>query len=250
MQYIDAELLYDFLKKQVREDKNQYFRYCDKLIRELYKISDICLINGEKYFEQYYDLSTTNCFIKNDDFIFIDLYRGKTKISEKDALISVIKSFPLAIDISLDDLYKRYGVEEDRKEQKVDSGIFTIAVDKIDYKIVSNRKLIEAGISDISQFDVKSVLNKSIIVYGSGDFANGFFDKFGGQSKIVFVADSNPKKWGQVFRGYEIKNPEEIRKTANCTVVICIDVYSNVLTSLKGMGIKDIKIFDPVLSVT
>ena len=110
--------------------------------------------------------------------------------------------------------------------------------------------MIEAGINGISQFDVKSVLNKSIIVYGSGDFANRFLDTFGGQSKIAFVADSNPRKWGQVFRGCEIKKPEEIQKTSNSAVVICIDVYSEVLASLKGMGIEYIKIFDPVLSVT
>ncbi len=94
----------------------------------------------------------------------------------------------------------------------------------------------------------KDISGKKIYLFGSGDYATKFIDKFKDEYKIVGCLDNNPEKWGASVKGIPVFSPEVLKdETAGYKVFICIKFYDDVLDQLKNMSVPNIAVFDPRL---
>lgn len=94
----------------------------------------------------------------------------------------------------------------------------------------------------------KGIENRKIYLFGSGQYAERFVKQFGQYFDIAGIVDNRESRWGETLSGVEIHSPEVLKEiAAPFRVFICIKFYEEVLFQLKGMGIREIAVYDPGL---
>lgn len=91
---------------------------------------------------------------------------------------------------------------------------------------------------------------KKIILFGSGNFATTFVERFAGEYDIAGIVDNNSLKWGTELLEIPIFSPEYLKSLEEGTykVLICIKNYLPIIKQLEDMGIKNYGIYDSNLS--
>lgn len=97
------------------------------------------------------------------------------------------------------------------------------------------------------QIGIESALKKyrKFVLFGAGNMCRNYMKCYGKKYPPLFTCDNNPKTWGTVFEGLEVKSPEELNSLPeDCCVVICNIYYREIETQLREMGIKNIGYFN------
>jgi len=69
--------------------------------------------------------------------------------------------------------------------------------------------------------------NRSVLVYGAGDHSVHLFAHFQIEDHVANYIDSDPKKWGTMFRGKLVLEPSAIGDISDSTIVISSHDYEN-----------------------
>lgn len=86
---------------------------------------------------------------------------------------------------------------------------------------------------------------KNIVLFGAGNMCRAFMKAYGDRVHPLFTCDNNPKSWGSVFEGLEVKSADALRDLPEDTgVYICNMYYREIEAQLKEMGIKNIEFFN------
>lgn len=87
--------------------------------------------------------------------------------------------------------------------------------------------------------------NKKFILFGAGNMCRNYMKCYGEKYPPLFTCDNNPKLWGTMFEGLEVKDPEELKKLPkDCCVVICNIYYREIEAQLREMGVENIGYFN------
>ena len=91
---------------------------------------------------------------------------------------------------------------------------------------------------------------KKVFLFGSGNFATTFIDRFGKDYNIVGILDNNSAKWGSALFEIPIFSPAYLNtlEEGSYKVIICIKNYLPIVNQLEDMGIKNYGIYDSNLS--
>jgi len=87
--------------------------------------------------------------------------------------------------------------------------------------------------------------HKKFVLFGAGNMCRNYMKCYGEKYPPLFTCDNNPKLWGTIFEGLEVKNPEELKKIPkDCCIVICNIYYREIEEQLHKMGIENIGYFN------
>lgn len=95
--------------------------------------------------------------------------------------------------------------------------------------------------SQSNMFDVVSGLrDRRVVLFGSGNYAKYYMEKYGGSYVPDFIVDNDREQWYSRKYGLEIRNPEEIQKLDYGTycVVIAVNNYVPVVEQLERMDVE------------
>lgn len=78
-------------------------------------------------------------------------------------------------------------------------------------------------------------------MFGSGKYADCYFEKYGKRYAPLFIIDNNSEKWGTLKNGIEIKSPTELNNLEKETyrVVIAIANFMPIIRQLQSMGLNE-----------
>lgn len=97
------------------------------------------------------------------------------------------------------------------------------------------------------QIEMESSLKKykKFVLFGAGNMCRNYMKCYGAKYPPLFTCDNNPKTWGTIFEGLEVKNPEALRQLPeDCCVVICNMYYREIEMQLREMGIVNVGYFN------
>ncbi len=97
------------------------------------------------------------------------------------------------------------------------------------------------------QIEIENNLKKykQFVLFGAGNMCRNYMKCYGEKYPPLFTCDNNPKTWGTMFEGLEVKNPEVLRQLPkDCCVVICNIYYREIETQLREMEIENIGYFN------
>ena len=69
--------------------------------------------------------------------------------------------------------------------------------------------------------------NHQLLVYGAGDHSVHLFSHFLLENHVINYVDSDPKKWGTMFRGKLVLEPHAIGDITDATVIISSHDYQD-----------------------
>lgn len=84
-------------------------------------------------------------------------------------------------------------------------------------------------------------INKGIILYGasgSGEKIVMLLETLGLSDKIITVTDSDEKKWGTIWMGYEVSNPYKLNTITNEALIIITSVYLDEISNFLKNKLK------------
>lgn len=217
----------------------------------------------------YIDMVSINCIYTGEEFVFFDqeffienfpvnaifirtidfIYGGKPELEKIYPKEDLLKYFNL---YTHQDIWRRKSnvfLEGLRNEKEL-SGYHKLH--RKDYRaMVSNRHRMDYSQEEYGRLFTnifKGLGNKKIYLFGSGRYSEQFVAQFGMYYDIVGIVDNNEKRWGEKLSGIKIYSPTILGEIeAPFKVFICIKFFQDVLLQLKGMGIKDISVYDPRL---
>ncbi len=86
---------------------------------------------------------------------------------------------------------------------------------------------------------------KKLVLFGAGNMCRNYMKCYGEKYPPLFTCDNNPKLWGTMFEGLEVKNPEVLKELPrDYCVVICNIYYREIEAQLREMGIENIGYFN------
>lgn len=85
--------------------------------------------------------------------------------------------------------------------------------------------------------------NNKCIIFGAGNMGNMAYRFLKREYEIIGFADNNSKRWGEVFCGKLIYNPDELKQLKAVEVIIASIYYASIYKQLKEMGIINVTIF-------
>lgn len=97
------------------------------------------------------------------------------------------------------------------------------------------------------QISIENNLKKynKFVLFGAGNMCRNYMKCYGRKYPPLFTCDNNPKLWGTIFEGLEVKNPETLKNIPkDCCVVICNIYYREIEAQLREMGIENIGYFN------
>lgn len=92
------------------------------------------------------------------------------------------------------------------------------------------------------QLSIENVIKKysSRVLFGAGNMCRNYMKCYGEEFPPLYTCDNNAKIWGTTFEGFEIKNPEELKKLPqDCAIFICNIYYDEIEKQLREMGITN-----------
>lgn len=217
----------------------------------------------------YLDLAPINCFMTEDGSVFFDQEFYVPQIPANAIFLRLIE----VVYAYWPEGYRLLPMDEvlDYFNLKTNAEIFRLQVSKnlIDFindqELAAYNRKVRADYNTIvnnrfrmdytqDQYEklftdiFKDVEGKKIYLFGSGDYAKKFIEKFRNEYKIAACIDNNEGKWGTDVEGIPICSPEAlVNETEGYKVFICIKFYDDVLAQLKDMAVPNIAVFDPRL---
>ena len=86
---------------------------------------------------------------------------------------------------------------------------------------------------------------KKFVLFGAGNMCRNYMKCYGEKYPPLFTCDNNPKFWGTMFEGLEVRKPEVLKELpGDCCVVICNIYYREIEAQLREMGIGNIGYFN------
>lgn len=86
---------------------------------------------------------------------------------------------------------------------------------------------------------------KKFILFGAGNMCRNYMKCYGEKYPPLFTCDNNPKLWGTIFEGLEVKSPMSLRELPqDCAVIICNIYYREIEVQLKELGVENISYFN------
>ena len=82
-------------------------------------------------------------------------------------------------------------------------------------------------------------INKPLVLFGAGAVAEEYLDKYAWKGNILFIVDNDVNRHNTSYKGYLVKNPEELLKFKNRVSVLVTnkDNEKAIGTQLHNMGI-------------
>ena len=80
--------------------------------------------------------------------------------------------------------------------------------------------------------------DKKVILFGAGPTCDELLSKI--PLECAYIVDNDPNLWGKKFRGFEIRNPDQLTKesrTSIAVIIACTDILS-IVSQLEGMDLK------------
>lgn len=219
----------------------------------------------------YIDLVSLNCFVVNGEFVFYDqefcytnlpakvmlqrtidfVYRGNVQMEKILPKKELEERYHLSAYQSLWYQWEGYFLSTLRKESELSSyhrkyrrdiGVLNSNRQRLNYSQEEYEKIFR----NIFQ----GTEGKKIIVFGSGNFAKTFIERYGLEYNITGILDNDSVKWGSSFFDIPIYSPEYLHKLeeGSYKVIICIKNYLPIINQLQSMGIKNYGIYDSNLS--
>ena len=163
--------------------------------------------------------------ILKKDFFF-ERYRLKEKLA----------GWGKFIDGFTHELRKQDVMERFWEETSVPWGYLSSNRSKINRIHLDERKLFFDILSDIE--------DKKIYIFGTGKFAEYFWDEYGKDLRIEGFLD-NKYEDIKKFHGFKVLSPEILKqfKSEDIKVIICIKNYAPIVDQLISMGIDNISIY-------
>ena len=205
--------------------------------------------NGPLYFDQEFyvpQLSTNSIFMRTLEFVYSNCPQMYQVIKYDDLLdyfnLSRHKAFFQAqANKYIADFVNKKELASFEKMNQPDYHNLATNRFRMDYTQEEYEKLF----TDI----FKDAEGKKMYLFGSGDYAKKFIDKYKDQYDIAGIIDNNRDKWGTDLEGIRIYQPAQLLKEeSGYKVFICIKFYDEVLAQLKKMGVSHIGIYDPRLT--
>lgn len=86
---------------------------------------------------------------------------------------------------------------------------------------------------------------KNFVLFGAGNMCRNYMKCYGEKYPPLFTCDNNPKLWGTMFEGLEVKKPEDLKYLPrDYCVVICNIYYREIEVQLREIGIENIGYFN------
>lgn len=90
----------------------------------------------------------------------------------------------------------------------------------------------------------EQLLEKQIIVYGTGVFGNRCIKKLSEMGITpLYCSDIDKKKWGEMFHGIEIIAPSNLKQIDNILVIVAIEQFYGAYTYLLNLGLVNVAIY-------
>lgn len=217
----------------------------------------------------YVDLASINCFHTEKGFLFFDQELYLENFPANAIFIRTVdfiyKGWQEAEQIlPLEELLKHFHLYEHRAVwwKAVNMFLNELRNDRVlggyhrrcrrdDRTVMSNRYRMDYTQEEYDRLFgniFRGADNKKIYLFGSGKYAEQFIEQFGKYYEIAGILDNNRDRWGYDVSGIRIGAPSCLRDCEEpFKVFICIKYFEEVLSQLKGMGVKDISVYDPRL---
>lgn len=91
----------------------------------------------------------------------------------------------------------------------------------------------------------EDIANKKIYLFGAADSMRIWLERFGLREQVVCTFDNDPDKWGKLYFGVEVRNPEELPELvgADSCVIVASLWHQEIGRQLEKMGIDDYFVF-------
>lgn len=219
----------------------------------------------------YIDLVALNCFVVGGEFVFYDqefcyknlpakvmlqrtidfIYRGNVQMEKILPKKKLEERYRLSVYQKLWYQWESYFLRTLRKESELasyhgkyrrDMGVLNSNRQRLNY----SQNEYERIFRNIFQ----GIEGKKVILFGSGNFAKTFIERFKTEYDISGILDNNSAKWGTTFFDIPIYSPEYLHtlEEGSYKVIICIKNYLPIVNQLEDMGIKNYGIYDSNLT--
>lgn len=221
--------------------------------------------------EAIFDMVPLNSFYFDGDFVFYDQEFCIPDYPANIIITRMIASFyvgspAMAKLLPRDELFKRYGVYDELSRWQEPEWDFLTKLRKQDELAEYHAKVrADAGTVSENRFrmdhsarDHRRIFEdifanadaKKLAVFGSGQYAKSFIERYAGTYDICAVVDNNGDKWGQDMdgiSGVKIQSPDALREISeeSIKVMVCVRDFQPVLGQLESMGIQDYSVYDP-----
>lgn len=219
----------------------------------------------------YIDLVSLNCFVVDGEFIFYDqefcyenlpakvmlqrtidfIYRGNVQMEKILPKKDLEERYCLSAYQSLWYQWESYFLRTLRKESELasyhnkyrrDIGVVNSNRQRLNYS--------QGEYERIFRNIFQGIEGKKVILFGSGNFATTFIERFRTEYDISGILDNNSAKWGTELFDIPIYSPEYLRtlEEGSYKIIICIKNYLPIVNQLEDMGIKNYGIYDSNLT--
>ncbi len=109
------------------------------------------------------------------------------------------------------------------------------------------RKLLENTVRKMGQYllwqiQIEPTLAKydKRVLFGAGQMCKNYMNFYGKKYPVLFTCDNNPQRWGEIYEGIEVKNPEALKELPeDCAIFLCNMYYEEIEQQLRDMGIRN-----------
>ena len=280
MPYMEADTGQLFLKKLLYRDKEAFLRAMDQFRDIILSSSDSCedsepsgaedMPNPSSVLFRHacLDLVPLNSFYINGQFVFFDQEFSAENYPANVLLTRMIASFyagnqDFEAVLPADVLYARYGLLAEKGRWLRLEWEFLAKLRNLDslsayyqkYRPVSsiiraNRQRMNYSEADYQRIFVDALENigtRKLILFGSGRYAQRFFEMHGKDYDVYAIVDNNENNWGKSVSGIAVSSPDILRNLSvgEYQILICVRNYLPIIKQLDGMGIHAYSVFEP-----
>ncbi|SKB65873.1 cytidyltransferase-like domain-containing protein [Lachnospiraceae bacterium] len=286
MKYNGTEMGINYLSRLVRLDKDKFLKELDRLKSMIFESSESSnLLNPDvskivdKYGEKIENLGKILTHAFPDMCVSRVVYeKGVFKLSEQEHKIDNIPANVLVFGmirdvyanikdlskyVEWDELLDRYGLLEKKMLWSDIDWMYVCRYRHDDIvklwreryelsenAVNSNRKKMELSIQEYVRVFVdlfKNIGNRKLIIFGSGQYAAKFLQRYGKRYPVYRVLDNNEKRQGEVLENVMIVSPDILKemKPDEYKIIICVKQFENVLNQIRSMGVVNYSVFDP-----